>query len=934
MVGSATRNLIGRFHANGSLDTSFNPGATGTGGYEVRALVVQSDAKILVGGYFYGLGGGTGTTVRNFLGRLNADGSVDMSFNPGANSFVNAFAVQADGKILIAGSFTTLGGGGYGTTTRNYIGRLMVDPPSPPTVTTHPSNRTVTAGATVSFSAAASGVPAPTLQWQVSTNSGTTFTNISGATAGTYSFVAATNDDGKRFRAVFTNAYGSATSSNASLTVVPQLTLAEALDTTNLTWTTGGSAGWIAQTITTYDGIDAARSGLITDSQESWMQTTVTNGPGTLNFWWKVSSESGFDYLQFYANGVLQSGRISGEVDWQQQAWYLPAGTWTLKWSYLKDSSASSGQDKAWVDRVWFVPDVPMPPTITAQPASLTVSVGQNASFTVTAAGTATLSYQWRKGGVDLTGATNAFLTLSNVQTNQAGIYAVAITNAYGSVTSSNAALTVLPTISLAEALDTTNLTWTTGGSAGWSGQSGNTHDGVDAAQSGLITDSQEAWMETTVTNGPSTLTFWWKVSSEATYDYLEFYINGVLQSGRISGEVNWQQQTFDLAGGSNVLRWRYFKDGGVSTGQDRGWVDQVLFVPVAPPMVVAWGYNGDGQTTVPTGLSGVKAIAAGGTHTVALKSNGTVVAWGGQYNNYGQTTVPAGLSGVAAIAAGMYHTVALKSDGTVLAWGDNTYGQTTVPAGLSGVTAVAAYMYHTLALKSSGTVVGWGDNSDGQTTVPAGLSGVAAIAAGGYHAVALKSNGTVAAWGVQNFYNVGQTTVPAGLSGVAAIAAGGYHTVALKSDGTVLAWGDNSYGQTTVPAGLSGVNAIAAGWFHTVALKSNGMVLAWGGNSNGQTAVPVGLTGVTAIAAGVYQTVALLGTGFVGPTVTSRISGSNLTLLWADSATGYRVESALSLSPPTSWSNVPGTLQTNGGFISMVLPTSGQRQFYRLVKP
>ena len=75
---------------------------------------------------------------------------------------------------------------------------------------------------------------------------------------------------------------------------------------------------------------------------------------------------------------------------------------------------------------------------------------------------------------------------------------------------------------------------------------------------------------------------------------------------------------------------------------------------------VVAWGYNGNGQRTVPAGLSGVTAIAAGGSHTVALKNDGTVVAWG--YNDKGQTTVPAGLSGVTAIAAGGFHTVALRA--------------------------------------------------------------------------------------------------------------------------------------------------------------------------------------------------------------------------------------------------------------------------------
>ena len=74
---------------------------------------------------------------------------------------------------------------------------------------------------------------------------------------------------------------------------------------------------------------------------------------------------------------------------------------------------------------------------------------------------------------------------------------------------------------------------------------------------------------------------------------------------------------------------------------------------------VVAWGRNGDGQTRVPAGLSGVVAIAAAASHTVALKQDGTVVAWG--KNDAGQTTVLAGLSGVVAIAAGVNHTVALK---------------------------------------------------------------------------------------------------------------------------------------------------------------------------------------------------------------------------------------------------------------------------------
>ena len=123
-TGTTTRNRIGRLNADGSLETDFNPGADGT----VSAIAVQPDGKILVGGYFTTLGGGlTGSIERYYIGRLNTDGSVDTSFEPGANNIVSAIAVQPDGRILVGGYFTTLGGGGAGTITRNYIGRLNAD---------------------------------------------------------------------------------------------------------------------------------------------------------------------------------------------------------------------------------------------------------------------------------------------------------------------------------------------------------------------------------------------------------------------------------------------------------------------------------------------------------------------------------------------------------------------------------------------------------------------------------------------------------------------------------------------------------------------------------------------------------------------------------------------------------------------------------------
>jgi hypothetical protein len=288
-----------------------------------------------------------------------------------------------------------------------------------------------------------------------------------------------------------------------------------------------------------------------------------------------------------------------------------------------------------------------------------------------------------------------------------------------------------------------------------------------------------------------------------------------------------------------------------------------------ATTTVVAWGCNvfDYGQCNVPTGLSGVTDIAAGSFHSLALKGDGTVTAWGCGNDN-GQCNVPAGLSGVTAIAAGAFHSLALKGDGTVTAWGCGfDTGQCNVPTGLSGVTGIDAAEFDSLAVKGDGTVVAWGCgggglNDSGQCNVPAGLSGVTAIAAGTFHSLALKNDGTVVAWGCGNI-DAGQCIVPAGLSDVTAIAASTYQSLALKADGTVVAWGCavSDFGQCSVPSGLSGVTAIAAAPFHSLALKVDGTVVAWGCRSDvdfGQCNVPSGLSGVTAIDASDLQSLAI----------------------------------------------------------------------------
>ncbi|MFL5807226.1 MAG: PxKF domain-containing protein, partial [Roseiflexaceae bacterium] len=306
------------------------------------------------------------------------------------------------------------------------------------------------------------------------------------------------------------------------------------------------------------------------------------------------------------------------------------------------------------------------------------------------------------------------------------------------------------------------------------------------------------------------------------------------------------------------------------------------------------------------------------------LKADGTVVAWGN--NDYGQTDVPSGLSGVTAIAAGAFHNLALEADGTVVAWGWNYFGQSSVPDGLSDVTAISAGGFHSLALKADGTVVAWGNNDYGQTDVPSGLSNVTAIAAGYRHSLALKSDGTVVAWG-DNLY--GQTNVPSELSNVTAIAAGFIHSLALKSDGTVVAWGDNQDGAVSIPAGLSGVIAIAAGFYHNLVLKGDGTVVAWGDNSEGQTNVPSGLSGVTAIAASGEHNLALVPAApdTTAPIITPNVAGtlgsngwytSDVTVSWSV------VDAESTISSQTGCDTTTVTSDTNGVTFTCTATSAG----------
>ncbi|WP_048650803.1 chitobiase/beta-hexosaminidase C-terminal domain-containing protein [Methanobacterium lacus] len=166
--------------------------------------------------------------------------------------------------------------------------------------------------------------------------------------------------------------------------------LNEAVNST-LNWTTNGdlnggtSTGWISQTGVTHDGSDSAQTGFINDNQLTWIQTSVT-GPGTISFWWKVSSEQDHDKLMFYVDGINLTS-ISGDVDWNLLSHKIGNGIHTLNWTYLKDGSGFDGNDTGWIDEVKWVLDDATPPTVSCDHLGGLYNKSQNVVLTMNEAG-------------------------------------------------------------------------------------------------------------------------------------------------------------------------------------------------------------------------------------------------------------------------------------------------------------------------------------------------------------------------------------------------------------------------------------------------------------------------------------------------------------------------------------------------------------------
>ncbi len=438
--------------------------------------------------------------------------------------------------------------------------------------------------------------------------------------------------------------------------------LAEAVESTR-EFLTYQNAAWFVQGAEVHDGATALQAGAIGDSQESRLQTVV-EGPGTLSFWWKVSSQSGSDLLRLYVNGI-QDTSIGGTLDWVQVVRYLNPGENIIEWRYTKNANTTAGSDTGWLDRVEFDSGSTTlaaaldgagltwssgasPGAAAWLPQQMSVAHdGADAAFSpaldpsqqtwmeTTVTGPGFLTFWWKTLGasgdmlkVFANGEEQHALTgTADWQPVGVAIPPGACTFRWlwqrGTAARSLTQGAVVDEVSfspqtpaeLADAVDATGMTLVTSGHALWGRQTTVTNDGTDAAASGLITHSQETWMQTRLT-GPGTLTFWRRVSSQSGGDLFHFLNDGtVIGAHTASGEQAFALQTYTVAPGSHALRWRYSKNATTTTGSDMAWVDEIAFAP-APAVALDDALDGAGLTWTTGGGSGwTGASSAAGAH-------------------------------------------------------------------------------------------------------------------------------------------------------------------------------------------------------------------------------------------------------------------------------------------------------------------------------
>lgn len=845
------------------------------------------------------------------------------------SSYTTAAAVSADDGAV----FTVTVSNSAGTITSNGASLTVTAAPIAPGIAVQPASTSVLEGQGATFSVQATGTAPLAYQWRKNGSL------IGGATSASYTTGATlASDHNAVFSVSVTNVAGTVTSADAVLTVNPvagtpgdefgprsitvtagdTATFSTATNGASYSWTRNGVriAGATSHSYTTPpttlsdsgtgfvvrfvrpDGLVAYRSALLTVTAAP-IAPAVTAQPASVS----VTPGRPASFL------VAAIGTAPMSYQWRRNGTVIPGATgegYSIAATTLADSGATfsvtmtNALGTITSNSVSMtVASTVVAPTISTQPASILVNPGQTGDFRVVANGTGPLAYQWRRNGVDIAGATERlYFTPENQATDSGALYSVVVSNSAGSVTSSAGTLTVT-TLPLPPRVVTgpADLTVAFGQTATFSLVAGGTPPFT------------YSWVKNNVRiTGATAATYTTPPAGDAD-DGAQFV--GGAGNGRGGTTTSPATLTVVLPTSAAVQ---------FGAGQHHSAMLK------ADGTIFSWGDNryGPYPTRHPAGkplrtlnpddtpFSDATSIAAGTGHTLAVKSDGTVWAWG--YNGAGAlgddgagcaTSITcdranptpvllasgAPFVGASQVVAGRNFSVALKSDGSVWAWGSNQYGklgdgtttnraravQVTETSGavLGGITRLAAGLENTLALKVDGTVWAWGRDFGGTRATRVDfasgtpLTGVVAIAVGGSdnvgsQALAVTADGRAYAWGNGNGGTLGNGTNnnsatpnlvvdPAGnaITGVVSASAGNQFSMLLKTDGTVLGFGFNNVGQlgsggTTFSLNpmpvrdasgnvFTGVNLLASGNLQTLVRRSDGTVWAWGLNDRHQ---------------------------------------------------------------------------------------------------
>jgi uncharacterized delta-60 repeat protein len=435
-VNGTTRNRVVRLNANGTVDASFAP--TNNFSSSVLAVAAQSDNKVIVGGSFYGYSPAYGA-------RLNADGTVDSSFTAVLyGGAVNAIAIQSDGNIVIGGAFSQVNGAScYALARLNADGSL---------------DNTFQYGLSSAYS------PVRCLQIQTDGKIliGGDFTSVKNMTR---PYLARLNSNGT-LDTGFVSSPG-ANSSVYAIAVQPDNSVVVGGSFTSyasysLSHVARLYADGTRDTTFTTSGINNLVQALAVQSDDRLLIggtfTTINNS----NIWYFGRLYGDLYPPEFITQPISRNTNVGASVtfsamvsnptpsyyQWRKEGLDIPGATDTsyylgnVQFADAGNYSVFVSNGEGGITSSNAVLNVGILPAITSQPASLIVTQGQSATFSVTATGTP-LNYFWKKNGVFMPGATNASYSIASVAAGNAGTYSCQVSNFLGSVASANATLTV-----------------------------------------------------------------------------------------------------------------------------------------------------------------------------------------------------------------------------------------------------------------------------------------------------------------------------------------------------------------------------------------------------------------------------------------------------------------------------------------------------------